>query len=253
MPCCYPCSTSFGRIFMSVVAASAIAIIATGFVRAEDKPAPKPVKSQPYPLATCIVSGEKLGSMGKPVVKTYDNRDVRFCCKDCVSTFEAEQAAYMKKIDDQIIEQQLKHYPLTTCVVMEEDELSDPSMNVNYVYANRLVRFCCPDCVKPFNADPAKYLAMVDAAVIEQQKDAYPLKTCPVSGEELGGVGEPVTKVYGVTMVKFCCNGCVNKFEADYSASMAKVTDAWKARHGDDKAPAKPDDHAGHDHSGHDH
>jgi YHS domain-containing protein len=236
-------STPFGRAFFSVVAICAVSIIAAGFVRAEDKPAPKTVASQPYPLATCIVSGKELGA--KPVVKQIDGREVRFCCDQCPTKFDTDKAAYFKKIDAQIIEQQLKHYPLTHCVVMEDDELNAPDINVNYVYANRLVRFCCPDCIKPFNADPAKFLAKIDEAVIKQQKDAYPLATCPVSGEKLGGsMGEPVTKVYGVTMVKFCCNGCVAKFETDYIADMAKVTDAWKAKH----AGGKSDDHAGHDH-----
>ena len=246
MRCCCPLSTPFARAFFSIVAICAVSIIAAGFVRADDKPAPKPVKSQPYPLATCIVSGKSLGD--KPVVKQIDSREVRFCCDQCPTKFESDKAAYFKKIDAQIVEQQLKHYPLTTCVVMPDDELNAPDINVNYVSANRLVRFCCPDCIKAFNADPAKYFTKIDEAVIKQQKDAYPLDTCPVSGEKLGGMGEPVTKVYGVAMVKFCCNGCVAKFETDYTTYMAKVTDAWKAKH------ASGDDH-GHDHShdGHDH
>jgi hypothetical protein len=124
-------------------------------------------------------------------------------------------------------------------------------MNVNYVYANRLVRFCCPECIKPFNADPAKFLAKIDEAVIKQQKDAYPLQACPVSGAPFSDKAEPVMRVYGVTLVKFCCNGCPAKFEADYIKYMTKVTDGWKAKHAGDKT----DDHAGHDHGpdGHQH
>lgn len=53
----------------------------------------------PYPLDTCIVSGEKLGSMGAPIVKVYDGREVRFCCSGCVKRFEADKAAYLAKID----------------------------------------------------------------------------------------------------------------------------------------------------------
>jgi len=32
-------------------------------------------------LATCPVSGEKLGEMGKPVVFTYKDQEVKLCCK----------------------------------------------------------------------------------------------------------------------------------------------------------------------------
>lgn len=61
-------------------------------------------------------------------------------------------------------------YPMNTCVV-SGDELDGGSMEkpVNYVYKvegqpDRLVRFCCKDCVRDFKKDPAKYLAMIDAA-----------------------------------------------------------------------------------------
>ncbi|GAB4327549.1 MAG: hypothetical protein Kow0074_22950 [Candidatus Zixiibacteriota bacterium] len=52
-----------------------------------------------YPLDYCLVSGEKLGSMGDPVVKVYDGREVKFCCRMCVSDFEANQAVYLAKLD----------------------------------------------------------------------------------------------------------------------------------------------------------
>jgi type II secretory ATPase GspE/PulE/Tfp pilus assembly ATPase PilB-like protein len=35
---------------------------------------------------------------------------------------------------------------------------------VDLVVGNRLVRFCCPDCIKDFNANPPKYLKVLDAA-----------------------------------------------------------------------------------------
>ena len=53
----------------------------------------------PYPLDTCIVSGEKLDAMGEPVVKVYAGREVRFCCPGCVKKFEADKAGYLAKID----------------------------------------------------------------------------------------------------------------------------------------------------------
>lgn len=56
-----------------------------------------PVKD--YPLDYCIVSGEKLGEMGDPVVKEYNGRTVKFCCNKCVKTFEKDPAMYIAKID----------------------------------------------------------------------------------------------------------------------------------------------------------
>jgi hypothetical protein len=53
---------------------------------------------KPYPLKTCIVTDNALGSMGKVIVKSYDGQEVKFCCKPCVKKFEAAQAKYLAKL-----------------------------------------------------------------------------------------------------------------------------------------------------------
>jgi len=57
-------------------------------------------KLKPYPLKTCVVSGEKLGEMGKPYVYEYKDREIKFCCKDCVKDFKKDTAKYIKKIEE---------------------------------------------------------------------------------------------------------------------------------------------------------
>ena len=53
--------------------------------------------------------------------------------------------------------------------------------------------------------------------------DGYPLKVCVVSGEELGGMGEPyVHNNEGVT-VKFCCKPCLKKFNKEPEVYLAKL------------------------------
>jgi hypothetical protein len=59
---------------------------------------PKQVKA--YPLKTCVVSGEKLGSMGKPYVFTDGDREVKLCCKGCLKDFKKDPAKYTKKIEE---------------------------------------------------------------------------------------------------------------------------------------------------------
>ena len=56
-------------------------------------------QSASYPLETCVVSGEKLGGMGEPVVHNYKNRIVKFCCGNCVATFEKDPDKYLAMID----------------------------------------------------------------------------------------------------------------------------------------------------------
>lgn len=143
-------------------------------------------EAQAYPLDYCIVTAEKLGSMGDPVVKVYDGREVRFCCKGCVKTFEKDQTKWTKKLDDAIVAAQKATYPLETCVVSGE-VLGGMGEPVDFVYQNRLVRFCCKGCVKTFQKDPEKYLRMLDAAATSQTpKDEKPVK---MDGHSHEGVG----------------------------------------------------------------
>ncbi|MES2981510.1 MAG: hypothetical protein V4727_04275 [Verrucomicrobiota bacterium] len=51
-----------------------------------------------YPADTCIVTGNKLGSMGTPITKVYGNQEVKFCCKPCIAKFEKEPQRYLQKI-----------------------------------------------------------------------------------------------------------------------------------------------------------
>ena len=66
-------------------------------------------------------------------------------------------------------------YPLTTCVVSGEDLAGGMGDAVEYVYhrqgrPDRLVRFCCPSCIKKFVKNPEKYLKALDAAAAKLKK-----------------------------------------------------------------------------------
>ncbi len=52
---------------------------------------------------------------------------------------------------------------------------------------------------------------------------AYPLTTCPISGEKLGEMGPAVVRMYDGEEVHFCCKECPAKFEKDLAANLAKV------------------------------
>ena len=53
----------------------------------------------PYMLDVCVVSNEKLGSMGDPIVNVYEGREIRFCCKGCVKEFKKDPKAVLAKLD----------------------------------------------------------------------------------------------------------------------------------------------------------
>jgi hypothetical protein len=52
-----------------------------------------------YPLDVCVVSGEKLGSMGTPVEVEVAGQTVKLCCAACKSQLLAEPAKYLEKLN----------------------------------------------------------------------------------------------------------------------------------------------------------
>jgi hypothetical protein len=53
---------------------------------------------KPYPVETCLVSGEKLGGMGKPYVFVHKGQEVKLCCKSCLKDFQKDPAKYTKAL-----------------------------------------------------------------------------------------------------------------------------------------------------------
>lgn len=191
-----------------------------------------------YPLLTDPVSDEPLAKVDKPIVVIHHGRDLRFANAANVEKFNADPDMYLAKVDAMIIAQQKPLYPLSTCMVSGEKLDGDMGAPVDLVYGNRLVRFCCKSCLGDFKKDPAKYLATLDAAVIEAQKKDYPLTQCMISGDKFGGdMGDPVDYVVGNRLVRFCCKDCVTMFEKNPAKYLSRL---------DAHTPAKDGEHADH-------
>lgn len=139
------------------------ALFAFAAIAFGEEPVPAVSEAGKYPLSVCPISGEKLGEMGDPVTKTYDGRDVTFCCANCVGTFEKDLKKSFEILDAKIVAAGKESYPLDKCVVSGE-KLGEMGEPFPYVYKNQLVLFCCGNCVKTFEKEPAKYLSMIDAA-----------------------------------------------------------------------------------------
>ncbi len=118
------------------------------------------LKTKPYPLETCVVSDEKLGSMGDPVVVVIGDQEVQLCCKSCKKDLESNQQANLAKID--AAWKKVKPYPLSGCIV--SDEKLDPEMAVGLVVEGREFHFCCKSCLKDFKKDQAKFVKKFDDA-----------------------------------------------------------------------------------------
>lgn len=174
-----------------------------------------------YPLEACPVSGEKIDK--KHVDFVVKGRMVRTCCEKCQEEVVKDPTEAFKKIDAAVVAAQKNGYPMKTCVVSGAN-LDDKA--IDFVWGTRLVRLANREAVANFEKDPKAAMAKLDEAYIKAQRDSYPTKKCVVSGEELGGMGEPVEKLYGTTLVRFCCKSCIKSFEKDGDKFMKELADA---------------------------
>lgn len=83
-----------------------------------------------------------------------------------------------------------------------------------------------------------------DAEIIAAQKPTYPLKTCVVSGEKLGAMGQSIDLVVQGRLVELCCKGCVKTVKADPAKYLKLIDDASNK---DNKTP-DAGGHGGHQH-----
>jgi YHS domain-containing protein len=80
-----------------IIIITGIALAASLGLRAEDaKTTTTP--TTPDKLATCPVSGEKLGEMGDALTFTYQNQEVKLCCKSCKKKFDKDPEKFIKLI-----------------------------------------------------------------------------------------------------------------------------------------------------------
>jgi hypothetical protein len=57
-----------------------------------------PTKTKPYTKDICIVTDNKLGSMGRVITKVHNGQEVKFCCKPCIKKFEKNPDRFLKKL-----------------------------------------------------------------------------------------------------------------------------------------------------------
>ncbi len=73
--------------------------------------------------------------------------------------------------------------------------------------------------------------AATETEIIAQARASYPLKTCLVSDEPLGSMGEATPYIHRVAgkpdrVVFVCCEGCIDDFKGDPAKFLKKVDDA---------------------------
>jgi hypothetical protein len=101
----------------------------------------------------CPISGEDLGSMGKPLKAKMGEQDVYLCCKGCVG--KQAGAEHWQKIQDNLAKAQ------GTCPIMGKpvtSKLKSTVVNGQQVFV------CCPPCIEKIKADPEAALKKINAS-----------------------------------------------------------------------------------------
>ena len=159
----------------------------------------------------CPVKGTELGSMGDPVKVRIGEQVAFLCCPDCQG--KQVQVEHWKTIQSNLAAAQ------GDCPIMGKPV--DASMTSTVVNGQQ-VFVCCPPCIPKIQADATSALEKVNAnyaafVASERQATSDGLHMaaqgiCPVSGEELGSMGEPVKVKVGEDEHAFlCCQGCQRK------------------------------------------
>ena len=120
-------------------------------------------------------------------------------------------------------------YPLDYCIV-KGSKLGSDGEPIMYNHMGREIQFCCNGCVSKFEKDPETYLAKLDAAILSEQKENYPLETCVVTGEKLSSMGKSYDYVYNNQLVRFCCGGCVSTFEKNPDMYLKKLHSGYSEK-----------------------
>jgi YHS domain-containing protein len=142
-----------------------VLITAAFSLRAVAAEPPIKLKTKPYPLEVCVISDEKLGSMGDPFVFVEGDQEIQLCCKSCQKDFTNHKEENLKKLE--AAWKKVKRYPLTACIA--SDEPIDPQEAVGLVHEGREFIFCCKSCIKEFKKDPAKFVKKFDEAAAKKK------------------------------------------------------------------------------------
>ena len=128
-----------------------------------------------YPLSTCPLSDEALPA--SPQLVVLESRLVMLCCKSCLHNFRVDPEPAFTALDAAAIAAQKADYPLKTCPISGEP-LGDAPRDV--LYGSQLVRLCCNNCVRKFEAEPGAAVAAVRAALPKKPSRAEPVKHGPI-------------------------------------------------------------------------
>lgn len=144
------------------------------------EPAKPADPAKPAAMPKCPVTGE---AVDFSVSASTDDGPVFFCCKGCVSKFEADKSKYSGAVADQRKALAAMPKVQVRCPVMGKPV--DEKFSVDH--DGTKVLFCCNGCPGKFKKEPAKYKAGLASSYTYQTK-------CPVTGS-------PIAPKHSLTLI----------------------------------------------------
>lgn len=139
-------------MYIAIIGLAALA----GDSQGDDPEAPNPDQLLIDAQQVCVVSGQPLDSNGGPIRTQAGGRTVFVCCRDCLG----------KDVPADIWAEVLVNWREAQgkCPVMDR---ALPANARSVVVEGRTVFVCCPPCIPRIQAEPARYLAIVDQFLAE--------------------------------------------------------------------------------------
>ena len=82
------------------LALAAMLLVLLPALQADEADEAAEAAAKPYPVDICLVTDEKLGSMGAPYVFVEEGYEVKFCCRGCVGSFNRNKEQFMTKLKE---------------------------------------------------------------------------------------------------------------------------------------------------------
>ncbi len=157
----------------------------------------------------CPITGEKLGSMGKPYKVHVGERVVFLCCKGCEGAVKKDPMGTLKKLNASASQQPGAEKPAE----------SNPSG---------------ADESPPRGATSQEFTAEELEALNElppaERELALAQKICPITGERLGSMGKPYKMNVGQRVIFLCCEGCEDSVLSDPESAIKKLDESAGAK-----------------------
>ncbi|MEY3548043.1 MAG: hypothetical protein RLZZ552_410 [Verrucomicrobiota bacterium] len=187
--------------------------------------------AKPYPLDKCIVSGEKLGVEGKPVVFLHDGQEIKLCCQDCRKDFDANPSKFLSKLPKAEPKKAgMDHKMICACCAGDAKAADGKAAGHDHSSAakqddKKKSKGHSSEAKepKPQDHDHAAAAKPADEKKADGPAKPYPLKTCIVSDNDLDSMGEQASFVYQGQTIKVCCKPCIAKFEKNPAKYLKKL------------------------------